>query len=194
MTIHRWYNDSPQFFECFKLQSNINYAHKESVGLYAKLLFKAFPPFKLHAKNPTEMRKKWIVLWLGKKWHWQGRQLPFYIRRVQLKNHRPLFTGLYVIYGAFGHGWCKQGYFGSRKQRVGPTTLTQHFNIKSRSNLLIDLDRNFSSPNLDKWTLLLSFKVRILDNRFLAPCIPAWLSLLIIKEGTFDSLTVRHSR
>lgn len=144
------------------------------------------------------------MLWLGKNWHWQGRQLPSYIKRVQLKNHSPLFTWFYVTNGAFGHGWCKQVYFGSQKRRVDPTTLTQHFNIKSRSNLLVDLDRNTqkecSSPNFDKrtWLSINSFflKVRIGDNRFpTTPCTPAswsWLARTELKTSfcTFDSLTV----
>lgn len=144
------------------------------------------------------------MLWLGKNWHWQGRQLPSYIKREQLKNHSPLFTWFYVTNGAFGHGWCKQVYFGSQKRRVGPTTLTQHFNIKSRSNLLVDLDRNThkecSSPNFDKrtWLSINSFflNVRIGDNRFsTTPCTPAWWSLLVRTElktslCNFDSLAV----
>lgn len=125
------------------------------------LLLKYFSNyFQLNAmrKNRNAKNNQIIVLWLGKNWHWQGRQLPSYIKRVQLKNHSPLFTWFYVTNGAFGHGWCKQVYLGSQKRRVGPTTLTQHINIKSRSNLLVDLDRNThkecSSPNFDKRTWL----------------------------------------
>lgn len=80
------------------------------------------------------------------------------------KNHRPLFTGFYVIYGAFGHGWCKQGYFWSQKQRVDPTTLTQHFNIKSRSNLLIDHDSNTQRIFVTKSRQMNLTSVKILDS------------------------------
>lgn len=137
----------------------------KSVGLYAKILFKESPPplpltfwmrcakSEIHThknKKRNKTHKKTLIV--------------LYQTSAIKKNHRPLFTGFYVIYGAFGHGWCKQGYFWSQKQRVDPTTLTQHFNIKSRSNLLIDHDSNTQRIFVTKSRQMNLTSVKILDS------------------------------
>lgn len=151
----------------------------KSVGLNAKILFKESPPpFNIlnamrKIRNSHTQKQKTEQNTQKNPYRVMAREEMTLTRKTTIvlyqtsaikKNHRPLFTGFYVIYGAFGHGWCKQGYFWSQKQRVDPTTLTQHFNIKSRSNLLIDHDSNTQRIFVTKSRQMNLTSVKILDS------------------------------
>lgn len=151
----------------------------KSVGLNAKILFKESPPpltfwmrcakseihtHKNKKQNKTHTKNLYRVMAREEMTLTRKTTIVLYQTSAIKKNHRPLFTGFYVIYGAFGHGWCKQGYFWSQKQRVDPTTLTQHFNIKSRSNLLIDHDSNTQRIFVTKSRQMNLTSVKILDS------------------------------